>query len=269
MHFDLGRNEVIEVIDHGVTALPEQHARYYPEDHQPLRDNLKPLEITQPEGPSFTVDGNLIRWSQWSLRIGFDPYEGLTLHQVTYDDHGRERSVLHRASVTEMVVPYGDPSTAARLEERVRRGRVGARAHDPAAHARLRLRRRDPLLRRGARERHRRSVHDHQRDLPARGGLRDPLEARRPVQRPERGAAQPPARHQLRRDRRQLRVRVLLVPLPRRQHPARGEAHRHRVADGDRAGDGAGVRERRRARRRRAAPPAHVQRATRLRRRRP
>ena len=110
VHFDLGRNEVIEVIDHGVTALPEQHARYYAEDHEPLRDNLKPLQITQPEGPSFTVDGNLIRWSQWSLRIGFDPYEGLTLHQVTYDDHGRERSVLHRASVTEMVVPYGDPS---------------------------------------------------------------------------------------------------------------------------------------------------------------
>jgi primary-amine oxidase len=110
VHFDLGRNEVIEVIDHGAVSLPEQHARYYPEDHEPHRAALKPLEITQPEGPSFTVDGNLIRWSQWSLRIGFDPYEGLTLHQVSYDDHGRERSVLHRASVTEMVVPYGDPS---------------------------------------------------------------------------------------------------------------------------------------------------------------
>jgi len=109
VHFDLGNNEVIEVIDHGVVPMPEQHARYYPEDHEPLRDNLKALEITQPDGPSFTVDGNLIRWSQWSFRIGFDPYEGTTLHQVTYDDHGRERSVLHRASVTEMVVPYGDP----------------------------------------------------------------------------------------------------------------------------------------------------------------
>ena len=34
-----------------------------------------------------------------------------------------------------------------------------------------------------ARERDRRAVHDRERDLPARGGLRDPLEARRPVQR--------------------------------------------------------------------------------------
>jgi primary-amine oxidase len=109
VHFDLGRNEVIEVIDHGAVELPPHHARYYPEDHQPLRGDLKPLEITQPEGPSFTIDGNLVRWARWSLRISFDPYEGLVLHQVTYDDHGRERTVLHRASVTEMVVPYGDP----------------------------------------------------------------------------------------------------------------------------------------------------------------
>ena len=109
MHFDLGRNEVIEVIDHGPVSLPQQHARYFPADHEPLRTDLKPLEITQPEGPSFTVDGNLVRWGRWSLRIGFDPHEGVVLHQVTYDDHGRERTILHRASVSEMVVPYGDP----------------------------------------------------------------------------------------------------------------------------------------------------------------
>jgi primary-amine oxidase len=110
VHFDLGRNEVIEVIDHGTTTLPTQHARYSTDEHQPLRTDLKPLEITQPEGPSFTVDGNLVTWQKWSMRLGFDPYEGLTLHQVTYNDAGRERSIMHRASVTEMVVPYGDPN---------------------------------------------------------------------------------------------------------------------------------------------------------------
>ena len=54
MHFDLGRNEVIEVIDHGPISLPTEHARYFAPDHEPLRADLKPLEITQPEGPSFT-----------------------------------------------------------------------------------------------------------------------------------------------------------------------------------------------------------------------
>ena len=109
VHFDLGRNEVIEVIDHGVVTMPEQHARYFASDNEPLRTDLKPIHITQPDGPSFTVDGNLIRWQKWALRITFDPYEGLVLHQVTYTDGGRERSILHRASISEMVVPYGDP----------------------------------------------------------------------------------------------------------------------------------------------------------------
>ncbi len=109
VHFDLGRNEVIEVIDHGVVTMPEHHARYFAADNEPLRTDLKPIHITQPDGPSFTVDGNLIRWQKWAVRITFDPYEGLVLHQVTYADGGRERSILHRASISEMVVPYGDP----------------------------------------------------------------------------------------------------------------------------------------------------------------
>src|SRR4051794_18073755 len=109
VHFDLGRKEVIEVIDHGGVTMPRQHARYFAADNAPLRTDLKPIEITQPDGPSFTVEGNLVQWQKWSLRITFDPYEGLVLHQVTYDDAGRERSILHRASISEMVVPYGDP----------------------------------------------------------------------------------------------------------------------------------------------------------------
>ena len=92
--------------------------------------------------------------------------------------------------------------------------------------ARLRLPRRDPLLRRGARRRAGRAVHGHERDLPARGGLRDPLEAPRPARRHRRGAPLAAPRRQLHRHRRQLRVRLLLVLLPRRHHPARGEAHR-------------------------------------------
>ncbi len=103
-------NEVLEVVDYGVVPMPTESGSYLPEDNAPLRTDLKPLEIVQPDGPSFTVDGNLVQWGRWSLRVGFDPYEGLVLHQVTYHDGDRARPVLHRASVTEMVVPYGDPS---------------------------------------------------------------------------------------------------------------------------------------------------------------
>jgi primary-amine oxidase len=111
VHFDNANNEVLEVLDYGVTPLPPNRASYYSEDQPKLRTDLKPIEITQPEGPSFTVDGNLVQWQKWQLRVAFDPFEGLVLHQIAYtDDDGRVRPILHRASVCEMVVPYGDPS---------------------------------------------------------------------------------------------------------------------------------------------------------------
>jgi primary-amine oxidase len=106
---DMGRGEVLEVLDLGVVPFPPNHGSYYPEHNGPLREDLKPLEITQPEGPSFEVDGNLVRWQKWSMRVGMDPLEGLVLYTVGYEDGGRVRPVLFRASVSEMVVPYGHP----------------------------------------------------------------------------------------------------------------------------------------------------------------
>jgi primary-amine oxidase len=108
-YFDSTNGEVLEVVDYGEVPLPPQGGGYLAADVGPVRTDLKPLDIVQPEGPSFTVDGNLVQWQKWSFRVGFDPYEGLVLHTVTYDDAGRTRPVLHRASISEMVVPYGDP----------------------------------------------------------------------------------------------------------------------------------------------------------------
>jgi len=105
---DMARGEVLEVIDTGVVPVPTECGNYYPETIS-LRDDLKPIEITQPEGPSFSVDGNLVHWQKWSLRVSMDSVEGLILHDVGYEDQGRVRPILFRASVTEMVVPYGDP----------------------------------------------------------------------------------------------------------------------------------------------------------------
>jgi primary-amine oxidase len=105
---DMARGEVLEVVDSGVIAIPPERGSYYPED-QVLRTDLKPLEITQPEGPSFVVHGNLVRWQKWSMRVGLDPVEGLVLRDVGYADGGRVRPILARAAITEMVVPYGDP----------------------------------------------------------------------------------------------------------------------------------------------------------------
>jgi len=57
------------------------------------------------------VTNDVIRWANWSLRVGFDPREGLILHQVGYRDGERDRPIIYRASIAEMVVPYADPGT--------------------------------------------------------------------------------------------------------------------------------------------------------------
>jgi primary-amine oxidase len=106
---DLGRAEVLAVEDHGAVPLPKERGRYGAAWDGPVRVGMQPIEITQPQGPSFAIDGNLIRWLGWSMRVSVDPHEGLVFHQVCYDDGGRTRRILYRASITEMVVPYGDP----------------------------------------------------------------------------------------------------------------------------------------------------------------
>jgi primary-amine oxidase len=105
---DLNEMKVLRVEDHGVVPLPPEDANYTPEVAG-TRADLRPLEIRQPEGPSFALNGHSLRWQKWSMRLGFTPREGLVLHTVAYQDQGRDRPVLHRASVADMVVPYGDP----------------------------------------------------------------------------------------------------------------------------------------------------------------
>src|SRR5919205_1985856 len=119
VHFDLDAMRVVEIEDHGVVPLPPTAGNYserfmFDPNNRPaftqFRDDLRPIEITQPQGPSFTVDGWNVTWQKWSLRVGFNPREGLVLHQLTYDDKGTVRPVMYRAALSEMVVPYGDTS---------------------------------------------------------------------------------------------------------------------------------------------------------------
>ena len=105
---DLDEMKVIAIEDHGVVPLPPEDANYSP-DVAGSRPDLRPLEIRQPEGPSFALEGHELSWQKWRMRLGFTPREGLVLHRVSYRDQGRDRPILHRAAVVDMVVPYGDP----------------------------------------------------------------------------------------------------------------------------------------------------------------
>ncbi len=106
---DLNAMKVVRVEDHGLVPLPTKDANYAAALVPNQRATIKPLNIHQPDGPSFEVEGHQIRWQKWQIRFGFTHREGLILHDVGYEDGGRVRGILKRASLSEMVVPYGDP----------------------------------------------------------------------------------------------------------------------------------------------------------------
>ena len=109
---DLNTMELLELEDHDPGPPPKIMGEYAPGLVPGLepRGDVRALDITQPDGPSFALQGNLLRWQKWSMRLGFNYREGLVIHTVAYEDAGRARKVAHRMSFAEMVVPYRDPT---------------------------------------------------------------------------------------------------------------------------------------------------------------
>ncbi|GFF64641.1 copper amine oxidase [Aspergillus lentulus] len=95
------------------TPVPLDEHNYLPQfiKDQYRPERLKPIEITQPEGVSFRMNGNEIEWAGLKMHVGFNYREGIVLSNVRIDDpyENRERKLFHRVSVVEMVVPYDCP----------------------------------------------------------------------------------------------------------------------------------------------------------------
>src|SRR5579859_1753434 len=105
-YVDLIEGKLIELRDEFTVPVPDRNWDYDdPDVRGPYQEPLKPIHITQPEGVGFTLDGNRLRWRDWDLRVGFDAREGLILHDISVQG----RPLIRRASIPEMVVPYGDP----------------------------------------------------------------------------------------------------------------------------------------------------------------
>ncbi len=125
----------VRIEDHGVVAVPSSSGNYTPEGIRAAtnvpsfpdgtRPDVKPISITQPEGTSFQVAGHEVRWQKWRFHVGFTPREGLVLHLVEYFDKGRYRPLLYRAALSEMYVPYADPTPSHNFKNVFDAGEVG------------------------------------------------------------------------------------------------------------------------------------------------
>ncbi|MEO7966364.1 MAG: nickel transporter, partial [Gemmatimonadaceae bacterium] len=109
---DMNQRRVVDFIDHGAIPISREESQLEIARVGKLRAPLKPLRISQPQGVDFEINGNEVRWQKWRFRYALHPREGLVLYQVGYEDGGKVRPVLYRASLSEMVVPYGDAESS-------------------------------------------------------------------------------------------------------------------------------------------------------------
>jgi primary-amine oxidase len=107
---DLNNRQVFEVRDTGIVPFSKANFDYDEKTLSPLQKALKPLRIQQPQGTTFQIKGNEVSWQNWKFRYLMHPREGLVLYLVTYNDKGKDRMILYRAGLSEMLVPYSDTS---------------------------------------------------------------------------------------------------------------------------------------------------------------
>lgn len=107
---DLTDNKILRVVDTGVQPTIEPYGDQDIEAVGPTRETKNPVTMVQPNGPSFTVNGQEISWQNWKFHFRTDPRRGIVLSQVRYTDGGKERSIMFQGSLSELFVPYMDPT---------------------------------------------------------------------------------------------------------------------------------------------------------------
>ncbi|MCB8881233.1 primary-amine oxidase [Acidisoma cellulosilytica] len=111
---DVSTLEVLEVVDHFAESgdyipVPRTPRNYDAALLTEFRPPSSALDVVQPDGAGFKVEGHKVTWENWDFRVGFNGREGLVLYRIGYTHGGERRPIVYRASIAEMVVPYGTP----------------------------------------------------------------------------------------------------------------------------------------------------------------
>ncbi|EXJ80548.1 primary-amine oxidase [Capronia coronata CBS 617.96] len=114
--YDANKREIIHIdvpkVRRPLSKLPANNYHVQSiEEMGGYRTDIKPINITQPEGVSFKIQNRILEWQNFSVHIGFNYREGIVLNNITYFDknENKTRPLFYRLSLAEMVVPYGNP----------------------------------------------------------------------------------------------------------------------------------------------------------------
>lgn len=107
---DLTDKKILKIVDDGKGLSEQTQINYFKEDSAiSTLDKFNKIEVSQPEGATYTIKGHEITWNNWKFRYAISSREGLIIYQASFKDKDTWRPVLYRGSMPEMVVNYGSP----------------------------------------------------------------------------------------------------------------------------------------------------------------
>jgi primary-amine oxidase len=109
LQMDMVTKKVLKVIDTEIVPVANGAVDYEEISEKP-RPGTTPIAISQPMGASFRRERGEVSWQDWHFRFRIDQRVGTVVNLVRFDDGGRLRSVMYEGSLSELYVPYMDPS---------------------------------------------------------------------------------------------------------------------------------------------------------------
>jgi primary-amine oxidase len=103
---DMRTNEILEFTDDEVAPVPAGGNDFDAAAVGPLREFAAPLQVQQPAGPGYTMDGHVVSWDRWRFHVRPDSRVGVIVSTATWKDGDRERPVLYEGHLSEIFVPY-------------------------------------------------------------------------------------------------------------------------------------------------------------------
>lgn len=110
---DLEKREVVEVVDTGVVPVPADEWDYTEagvEKRAKLRPKWNPAKLTQKGGANYQLNGSEVTWDIWKFHFRVDKRPGLVVSGVQANDGEKWRNVMYQMHLSEVFVPYMDPS---------------------------------------------------------------------------------------------------------------------------------------------------------------
>lgn len=107
---DMNKMEILRVVDEEIVPVSDTNIDFNLSSIPNLREVPGRMIVHQPNGSGFKMDGHLVHWQKWKFHVRPDHRVGMVISTVSYEDDNQERKVMYEGFLSEIFVPYMDPS---------------------------------------------------------------------------------------------------------------------------------------------------------------